>query len=131
MRLTLASAVQPDRATATNRPILIASVPPPAATPVALPVEPPAKTAPTPPLAAAPAPAPAPPAPPLPSAKDLAFAELRLQSIFYSKRNPSAIINGLQVRPQDTLPAGARVVAIGPSSVILEFEKERKTLALE
>jgi hypothetical protein len=35
------------------------------------------------------------------------------------------------VRPKDRLPAGAVVVAIGPSSVTLEFENERKTLALK
>ena len=102
--------------------------------PAALPVEPPAKTAPTPPSRRRARSAPPPPrraAPPPPSAKELAFAELRLQSIFYSQRNPTAIINGRQVRPQDTLPAGAKVVAIGPSSVTIEFEKERKTLALK
>jgi hypothetical protein len=70
-------------------------------------------------------------APPPPSAKELAFAELRLQSIFYSQSNPSAVISGKRVRPRDRLPAGATVLAISPSSVTLEFENERKILALK
>jgi hypothetical protein len=72
-----------------------------------------------------------PAAPPSPSARDLAFAELKLQSIFYSQSNPSAVISGKRVRPRDRLSAGATVVAIGPSSVTLEFDNERKILALK
>jgi hypothetical protein len=55
---------------------------------------------------------------------------LQLQSIFYSQSNPTAVISGTRVRPRDRLPAGATVVEIGPSSVTLEFENERKILAL-
>jgi HD-like signal output (HDOD) protein len=76
-------------------------------------------------------PSPPPAAPVAPTAKDLAFAELQLQSIFYSKSNPSAVISGRRVRPQERLPAGAMVVAITPTSVTLEFESERKVLALK
>jgi HD-like signal output (HDOD) protein len=76
-------------------------------------------------------PAPEAPATPAPTAKELAFAELQLESIFFSKQNPSAVISGTWVRPRDRLPAGATVVAIGPSSVTLEFENERKVLALK
>jgi hypothetical protein len=42
-----------------------------------------------------------------------------------------AVISGTRVRPRDKLPAGATVVEIGPSSVTLEFENERKVLALK
>ena len=73
----------------------------------------------------------APAAPAGPSAKDRAFGALQLQTIFYSQNNPSAIISGQRVRPQDRLPAGAVVVAIDRSSVTVEFEHERKVLALQ
>jgi putative nucleotidyltransferase with HDIG domain len=79
----------------------------------------------------APAPATVPAAPAPRSAKDMAFDDLQLQSIFYSQSAPSAVINGRLVRPKDRLPAGAVVVAIGPSSVTLEFENERKVMALK
>jgi hypothetical protein len=79
----------------------------------------------TPPPAAPPA------SPPPPTAKELAFAQLQLESIFYSQRNPTAVISGTWVRPRDRLPAGATVVEIGPSSVTVEFENERKILALK
>jgi len=39
--------------------------------------------------------------------------------------------HGTWVHPRDRLPAGATVVEIGPSSVTLEFESERKVLALK
>jgi HD-like signal output (HDOD) protein len=103
-------AVPPEKAAAAKPPVPVATITPPAA-------------------GAAPAAAPA--APPPPSAKDLAFAELHLQSIFYSQSNPSAVISGRRVQPNDRLPAGAVIVAIGPSSVTLEFDKERKILALK
>jgi hypothetical protein len=74
---------------------------------------------------------PAPPPPPPPSAKELAFAKLQLQSILYSPTTATAVISGTRVRSGDKLPAGATVVEIGPSSVTLEFENERKILALK
>ena len=116
--------------------------PPVAAAPAALPQntpagKPPEKEAekPAPPaaivVAAAPAASAAPAAPPPPSAKELAFAELQLQSIFFARGNSSAVISGYRVRARDRLPAGALVVDIGPASVTLEFDNERKTLALK
>jgi HD-like signal output (HDOD) protein/CheY-like chemotaxis protein len=135
VRMVLAPAAPPDRAMAAKRPLpapapAVVAVAPPASTPVPLPVQPPAKAVETPAPAAAPVAAAA-TAPPPPSAKELAFAELRLQSIFYSQSNPSAVISGKRVRPRDRLPAGATVLAISPSSVTLEFENERKILALK
>jgi HD-like signal output (HDOD) protein/CheY-like chemotaxis protein len=112
----------------------VEAAPPAAALVAAQPAEKPVETpAPSAPLVASNAPAPAPPpaAPPPPTAKELAFAELQLESIFFSKSNPTAVISGTWVRPRDRLPAGATVVEIGPSSVTVEFENERKILALK
>ena len=106
--------VSPEKAAAAKPPVPVATVTPAAA--VSAPVA---------------APAAEPAAPPPPSARELAFTELHLQSIFYSRSNSSAVISGRRVRPNDRLPAGAVVVAIGPSSVTLEFDNERKTLALK
>jgi hypothetical protein len=133
VRLALAPAVPPNRQIAANPPITVAAMTPPPRAAAPLPAGAPAKAADTSPPAAAPTAPPdaVPAAPPPPSAKDLAFAELQLQSIFYSQSNPSAIISGRQVRPRDRLPAGAVVVAIGPSTVTLEFENERRVLGLE
>jgi putative nucleotidyltransferase with HDIG domain len=101
-----------------------------AETPAEDPASSPAPAASNPLAAGAPVAAPA-PATLLPTAKELAFAELQLESIFFSKRDPTAVISGTWVRPRDRLPAGAMVVDIGPSSVTLEFENERKILALK
>ena len=106
--------VSPEKAAAAKPPVPVATVTPAAA--VSAPVA---------------APAAEPAAPPPPSARELAFTELHIQSIFYSRSNSSAVISGRRVRPNDRLPAGAVVVAIGPSSVTLEFDNERKTLALK
>jgi putative nucleotidyltransferase with HDIG domain len=147
MRLAVASAVQSDRGNAARQPIPVAPISPPAA-PAPVPVATPAAESVTSapirnpqsairnagePSAAAPetsppVAAPAATAPPTP--KERAFAQLQLQSIFYSQSNPSAVISGTRVRPLDRLPAGAKVVEIGPSSVTLEFDNERKVLAL-
>jgi putative nucleotidyltransferase with HDIG domain len=96
----------------------------PVAKPAAIPAPVPSNQA---PVAAAINPPPA----PKPSAKDLAFAELHLQSIFYSANHPSAVISGQAVQTNDRLPAGAVVVEIRPSSVVLQFQQERRTLALK
>lgn len=58
-----------------------------------------------------------------------AFPDLRLQGLLLSSRNPSAIINGKTLYENDRL-AGARLVAIGRSNVVMEFQKTRKTLNL-
>jgi HD-like signal output (HDOD) protein len=136
VRMTVPPAVQPIRRRAATRPAAVALLAPLPAIPSALPGDPPAiATETAPPMVAPAAPAATPvsaPAAPLPpSAEDLAFAGLQLQSIFYSQSDPSAVISGRQVRPRDRLPAGAMVVAINPVSVTLEFENERKVLALK
>jgi putative nucleotidyltransferase with HDIG domain len=58
------------------------------------------------------------------------FPALKLQGIFYSPQHPSAILNGTLVRQNDRVD-GARVVEIKPTTVTLEFQKERRILALE
>ncbi len=132
LRRALAPAIPAEKAPAAKPPVSVATVAPPASAPALLPAPLPAKETAAPSPAAAPVAAPAAPAaPPPPSAKELAFAELHLQSIFYSRGNPSAVISGRRVQPNDRLPAGAVVVAIGPSSVTLEFDNERKILALK
>jgi len=65
---------------------------------------------------------PAQPAPP-------AFPELKLQGIFLTAKNPSAIINGKTLHANETIK-GARVLEIGPSNVTIEFQGERKTFNL-
>jgi HD-like signal output (HDOD) protein len=135
LRRALAPAIPAEKAAA-QPPVSVAAVAPPASAPAPMPAPLPAKETAAPSPAAAPVAVPAaapaaPAAPPPPSAKDLAFAELHLQSIFYSRGNSSAVISGRRVQPNDRLPAGAVVVAIGPSSVTLEFDNERKILALK
>jgi HD-like signal output (HDOD) protein/CheY-like chemotaxis protein len=137
MRLAVASAVKSDRVTAANKPITVAApLPAPAPTPPPETSPPIRNNPPGEPLAAAPEtsnsvapPAETPAAPPPPTAKELAFANLQLQSIFYSQNNPSAVISGTRVHPQDRLPGGAVVMEIGPSSVTLEYDNEHKVLA--
>jgi HD-like signal output (HDOD) protein/CheY-like chemotaxis protein len=65
-----------------------------------------------------------------PVPQELAFADLKLQGIFYSKSHPTAILNGQMVHPKDHL-VGALVVDIGPSSVTLEYKNQRKVLVLK
>jgi len=55
------------------------------------------------------------------------FDHLKLQGIFFSARNPSAIINGRLTRVNEVVDA-YRICEIGPSSVTVEFESQRKTL---
>ena len=135
LRLALAPAAKPSRRMDTVQPVTVAAIVPTPPAPATPPASPQVPAGPLAPAAAAvepvPAPAGAPAAPPPPSAKELAFAKLQLQSIFYSQNNPSAIISGTRVRPRERLPDGAVVVAISPSSVTLEFDNERKVLALK
>jgi hypothetical protein len=56
------------------------------------------------------------------------FSDLRLQGIF-SSDHPSAIISGQTVHLRDRIN-GALVVSIANSSVVLEYEGQRKTLVL-
>jgi hypothetical protein len=63
--------------------------------------------------------------------KELAFPTLKLQGIFFAAHQPSAILDGNLVHPNDRLPSGVRVIYIGPSSVTLEYNNQRKTLTLK
>jgi HD-like signal output (HDOD) protein len=58
------------------------------------------------------------------------FPELKLQGILFSPLNPSAIINGILVRTND-LVLGVRITEIKRSSVIIDYQHQRKTLSLE
>ena len=62
--------------------------------------------------------------------KELAVSDFKLQGIFYSADQPSAIINGRMVHPNDRL-SGARIVQISPSTVTFEYQNQRKTLVLK
>jgi HD-like signal output (HDOD) protein/CheY-like chemotaxis protein len=57
------------------------------------------------------------------------FPDLRLQGIILSSRNPSVIINGHTLY-QNELWNGVRVIEIGSSNVVVEFQATRKTLNL-
>ncbi len=63
------------------------------------------------------------------SAEDLAFNDLKLQGIFYSADNPSAIINGKLKRVSERV-ADFRVLDISPTSVTLEYQNHRRILSL-
>ena len=62
--------------------------------------------------------------------KELSVSDFKLQGIFYSSDQPSAIINGRMVHPNDRL-SGARIVQISPSTVTFEYQNQRKTLVLK
>ena len=57
------------------------------------------------------------------------LAELKLQGIFYSPRNSSAILNGTMVHADERF-AGMEVVDITPTTVTVELHGQRRTLAL-
>ncbi len=73
--------------------------------------------------------APVTPPPPKPSPAELAFANLKLQGIFFSPNYPSAIVNGKLVHLHDQV-AGVVVVDIERTSVTLEYGNQRKILFL-
>jgi HD-like signal output (HDOD) protein len=73
---------------------------------------------------ASPAPAPLKPAAPI------AFADLKLQGIFYAARDASAIVSGTMVHENERV-AGAEVISITPTTVVLEFKGQRRTLVLK
>jgi hypothetical protein len=58
-----------------------------------------------------------------------AFDRLKLEAIFFSTQHPSALING-QLASVNELVADCRVLDIGPSSVTLEYQNQRKTLTI-
>lgn len=98
-----------------QKPLPVSTTPPPPAQSQPVPVQPViAETKPSPipppppPITNAPAAAPSKPTPP----------PLKLQAIFYTPRNPSAIINGKTVQIGDTFE-GLRIVKINPDSVDL------------
>jgi len=61
---------------------------------------------------------------------DSGFPELRLQGVFYRPSNPSAVINSKTVYRGDKIDA-VRIVAIGKSSVTVEWNGQRKVLVIE
>lgn len=72
----------------------------------------------------------APAADPAPGAARPEFPKLTLRGIFYSPTRPSALINGKPVFVGNVV-SGARVVTIERDSVTVEFEGERRVMALE
>ncbi len=64
-----------------------------------------------------------------PSLPQVTFPELKLQGVFYSSNNPSAIINGRLIRLNAEIE-GARVVQITHSSVTLEYQHQLTKLSL-
>jgi HD-like signal output (HDOD) protein len=60
----------------------------------------------------------------------LTFADLKLQGIFYSAKDASAIVSGVMVHENERV-AGAEVVQITPASVVLEYKGQRRTLNLK
>jgi hypothetical protein len=64
------------------------------------------------------------------AAKEIGFADLKLQGIFFSTSHPSAILNGRRVEPNDRV-GDILVVDITSSTVTVEYQKKRKTLVLE
>ena len=70
------------------------------------------------------------PLPPQVTPPQAAFPTLKLQGIFYSLNKPAAILNGKMVQVNGTV-AGARVLDIDRTSVLVEFQNQRRTLSLE
>jgi putative nucleotidyltransferase with HDIG domain len=65
-----------------------------------------------------------------PSPAELAFNDLKLQGIFFSAHRPSAIINGKLTGLNEMVDA-CRVLEIGPTSVTVEFQSQRRVLLLK
>lgn len=107
-------------------------VPPPESPPAVV-VAPVTKTEPTAVIApVTPVPTPQPPVAkvePVAPSKPV-FPELKLQGIFYRLNNPSALISSKNVRVGD-LVQGVKVIAIGRTSVTLEFKGERREMTLD
>jgi HD-like signal output (HDOD) protein len=57
------------------------------------------------------------------------LADLKLQGIFYSPKNSSAILNGAMVHADERF-AGMEVVEITPTTVTVELHGQRRTLSL-
>jgi HD-like signal output (HDOD) protein len=65
----------------------------------------------------------------LPAPARTGFDRLKLQGIFFTAEHPAALISG-QLASVDQEVAGCRVLSISPSSVIVEYQHQRKTLTL-
>ncbi|HXC99632.1 MAG TPA: HDOD domain-containing protein [Verrucomicrobiae bacterium] len=63
-------------------------------------------------------------------AAPVAFADLKLQGIFYSSRDASAIVSGVMVHENERV-FGAEVIQITPANVVLEYKGQRRTLILK
>ncbi len=58
------------------------------------------------------------------------FPEIKLQGLILSSQKPVAILNGKMLFVNDSV-AGVRVVSIGRSNVVLEYQNQRRTLNLK
>jgi hypothetical protein len=66
----------------------------------------------------------------VPAPKPAPAPEFKLQGIFFSSGDPSAILNGKTVRPNERIN-GALVVSITASNVTLQIQDQRKVLAIK
>ncbi|MDB6021071.1 MAG: hypothetical protein JWQ04_928 [Pedosphaera sp.] len=64
------------------------------------------------------------------SPKPASLSDFKLQGIFFSKGNPSAIINGKTVRPNDRV-GEAQITSITASNLTLSFHNESHTLSIK
>ncbi len=60
----------------------------------------------------------------------VAFADLKLQGIFYASKDASAIVSGVMVHENERV-FGTEVVQITPATVVLEYKGQRRTLVLK
>jgi hypothetical protein len=60
----------------------------------------------------------------------VAFADLKLQGIFYAAKDASAIVSGVMVHENERV-FGAEVIQITPATVVLENKGQRRTLILK
>jgi putative nucleotidyltransferase with HDIG domain len=58
------------------------------------------------------------------------FPEIKLQGLILSSQKPVALLNGKMLFVNDSV-AGARVISIGHSNVVLEYQNQRRTLNLK
>ena len=63
-------------------------------------------------------------------AAPVAFADLKLQGIFYAAKDASAIVSGVMVHENERV-SGAEVIQITPATVVLEYKGQRRTLVLK
>jgi hypothetical protein len=70
------------------------------------------------------------PPPPPPPVKPVAFPKLKLQGIVFREPRPSALINGRTYFVGDEVQ-GAKVFSVALTNVVIEFQGQYKTLALD